>query len=163
MSQTLKGDLPASTSAPQIGAPIHVDFSQVESVESFVTIPEGRYLCRVAEVREGETRTGALRWAMRLEVADGDLAGRTAAWDGLVWSDKGLGRVKHVLSCMGFDVSGAVDLQSSDLLGSRIFVEFFIEEWTDPTTGRRTERLAVPYLGYEPAPDDADGDPDSPF
>lgn len=161
MSQSLSGTMPQQNPSSPVGAPIHVDFSQVETVDSYVTIPEGRYLCRVAEVREGETRKGALRWAMRLEVADGDLAGRTAAWDGLVWSDKGLARVKHVLGAMGFDVSGALDLQSQELLGCMVFVEFFIEEWADPNSDRRTERLSVPYLGYEPAPGEADED--SPF
>jgi len=145
-----------SSSSPSssafLGVPIHVDFSQVEDVDSYVSIPEGRYLCRVGEVREGETRTGDLRWALRLEVAEGELAGRTAAWDGLVWSAKGLGRVKHVLDALGFDVSGALDLESAQLLGCLAFVEFFVEEWTDPSTHRRTERLAVPFLGYEPAP-----------
>lgn len=146
---------------PNPGAPIHVDFSQVEDVDSFVTIPEGRYLCRIGEVREGETRGGDLRWALRLEVAEGDLAGRTAAWDGLVWSLKGLGRVKHVLGALGFDVSGALDLEAGNLLGCQALVEFFVEEWTDPNTHRRTERLSVPFLGYEAAP--VVGETDSPF
>jgi hypothetical protein len=144
-----------------VGVPIHIDFSQVEDVDSFVTIPEGRYLCRVGEVREGETKTGNLRWALRLEVADGELAGRTAAWDGLVWSKRGLGRVKHVLGALGFDVSGALDVEAAHLLGCQAFVDFFIEEWTDPNTGRRTERLSVPFLGYERAPGVEDRD--SPF
>ena len=54
------------------------DFSQIEDVESFVSIPEGTYLCRVAEVRAGVTRDGSVRWSLRLEVAEGEYAGRTA-------------------------------------------------------------------------------------
>jgi len=160
MTPPLNG-LDTTTNVPLSGAPgqpIHVDFSQVDDVESFVSLPEGRYRCRIAEVREGETRQGALRWALRLEVAEGDHAGRTAAWDGLVWSDRGLARVKHVLGVLSFDTSGALEVQPADLLGREAMVEFFIEEWQDPTTGRRTERLAVPFLGYEPAEE-----PPSPF
>ena len=54
------------------------DFSQVQDVESFVSIPEGSYPCRVAEVREGLARDGSVRWSLRLEVLDGEYAGRTA-------------------------------------------------------------------------------------
>ena len=146
-SQTSVGDA--------VGSPIHVDFSQVENVDSFVAIPEGRYLCSIGEVREGETQAGDLRWALRLEVAEGELAGRTAAWDGLVWSQRGLGRVKYVLGVLGFDVSGPLDLGAADLLGREAYVEFLIEEWTYRSTGKRTERLAVPFLGYEPASNDS--------
>lgn len=148
LSKTLA---PVSDSGGPLGGPVHVDFSQVDDVESFVTVPEGRYACRIAEVREGETQAGDLRWALRLEVADGELAGRTAAWDGLVWSQRGLGRVKYVLGVLGFDVSGALDVAASDLLDRRAVVEFFVEEYTDPNSGRRVERLAVPFLGYEPS------------
>ncbi|MDF1798432.1 MAG: DUF669 domain-containing protein [Planctomycetota bacterium] len=160
MTPPLNG-LDTTTNVPLSGAPgqpIHVDFSQVDDVESFVNLPEGRYRCRIAEVREGETRKGALRWAVRLEVVEGDQAGRTAAWDGLVWSERGLARVKQVLGVLGFDTSGALEVQPADLLGREAMVEFFIEEWQDPTTGRRTERLAVPFLGYEPVEE-----PPSPF
>ena len=145
---------PSVTSSP--GQPVQVDFSLVEDAESFVSVPEGRYRVRIAEVRETETKNGHLRWALRLEVCEGDFAGRTAAWDGLVWSERGLIRVKHVLNVLGFDTSGALEVQSADLLGREAEVDFFVEEWEDPQTSRRTERLAVPFLGYErPEPGDS--------
>jgi hypothetical protein len=28
-----------------------------------------------------------------------------------------------------------------------------VEEWEHPATGKRTQRLAVPFLGYEPVDD----------
>ena len=77
---------------------MQVDFSLVDDVESFISVPEGIYLCRIADVREGVTRDGSPRWGIRLEVAEGEYAGRTAAWDGLPWSERGLPRVKQVLS-----------------------------------------------------------------
>ena len=67
-------------------------------------------------------------------------------------------RVKHVLGVLGFDITGAVEVGPGDLLGREAEVTFFLEEWQDPLTHRRVERLAVPFLGYEPTPDD-----DSPF
>ena len=137
---------------------MNVDFSSIEDVESFLSIPEGSYLCRIAEVREALTRDGSPRWALRLEVADGDFAGRTAAWDGLVWSERGLPRVKSILAYLGFNVSGSLDVAPQDLVGRRIQAQFHTEEREDPLSGRRIVRLRVPYMGYAPA----DQDP-SPF
>src|SRR5262245_66311802 len=96
-----------------------LDFSKVEDAESFVSIPEGTYVCRIADVRQGLTRDGSPRWSLRLEVAEGEYAGRTAAWDSLVFSERGLPRVKQVLQRFGFDVSGTVELQPDDLLDLR--------------------------------------------
>ncbi len=126
-----------------------IDFSAIEDIESFVSIPEGTYTCRITEVREGTTREGSLRWALRLEVADGDYAGRTAAWDGLVWSERGLPRIKRILQRFGFDVSGTLEISPSDLQGRKVRVQLTTEEREDPNTGQRTARLRVPYLGYE--------------
>ena len=87
-----------------------IDSSSIEDLESYVSVPDGTYACRIAEVREGTTRDGSARWAIRLEVAEGDHAGRTAAWDALIWSTRGLPRVKQVLASLGFDVSGTLEL-----------------------------------------------------
>jgi hypothetical protein len=125
------------------------DFSQIEDTESYVSIPEGTYLCRVADVRDGTTQSGSPRWGLRLDVVDGEYAGRTAAWDGLVFSERGLPRVKHVLAHLGFDVSGPLELQPRDLLDRRVRVQLQIEEYEDRLTGRRHRRLRVPYTGYE--------------
>jgi hypothetical protein len=130
------------------------DFSNVEDIESFVSVPEGRYLCRVAEVREGLARDGSARWSLRLEVADGDYAGRTAGWDSLTWSERGLPRVKRVLETLGLDTQGVVDIDSSELIGRRVTAVFQEEEREDPLSGRRTLRLRVPYSGYSPAEND---------
>lgn len=137
---------------------MQVDFSDVDDVESFVSIPEGVYPCRVAEVREGLTREGHARWAFRLEVAQGDHAGRTAAWDALIWSPRGLPRVKTVLSRLGFDVSGRLCIESGELLGRVVRAEVVLEEREDPNTGRRVARLRVPYTGYERLEGQASGE-----
>ena len=72
-----------------------------------------------------------------------------AGWDGLVWSDRGLPRVKEVLLRLGYDVSGIVDLDPLDLVGRRVQAQFVTEEREDPSTGRTVARLRVPYMGYE--------------
>ena len=134
---------------------MRIDFSGVQDAESFISVPEGVYVCRIAEVREGITRDGNPRWAMRLEVADGDYAGRTAGWDGLVWSERGLPRIKKILARLGYDVSGTIDLEPEDLEGSRIKVLFQVEHREDPISGTRVSRLRVPYLGYESVAEEA--------
>jgi len=141
---------------------MQIDFSTVEDVESFVSIPVGTYVCRVAEVREAQTREGSPRWGLRLEVAEGEYAGRTAAWDGLVWSERGLPRVKTILGRLGFDVSGHLEIESSELVGRQAIVQLELEEREDPLSGRRVSRLRVPYMGYETVSGEAEDEP-SPF
>jgi hypothetical protein len=128
---------------------MEVDFSGVDDVESFLSVPEGRYRCRVGEVREGWTRDGQPRWTFRLEVSHGEYAGRTAAWDGLGWTERGLKRAKHVLAALGFDVGGRLELQPTDLVGHEAWVQVIAEERVDPQTSVRQVRPRVPFLGYE--------------
>jgi len=126
------------------------DFSEVDDVESFVSVPEGRYRCRVAEVREGLARDGSVRWSLRLEVDEGEYAGRTAGWDSLTWSERGIARVKRALDALGLDTSGVVELEAHELVGRRVEALFQSEEREDPLSGRRMLRLRVPYAGYAP-------------
>jgi hypothetical protein len=130
-----------------------VDFSQIQDLEDYLSVPEGRYPCRIAEVREGVTRDGDVRWTFRLEVREGEFAGRTAAWDGISWSDRGLRRAKFVLRAFGFDTSGRLELEPGDLVGLDAWVEVQAEERQDPASGVRAVRPKVPYLGYADGPD----------
>jgi len=137
------------------GKTMRFDFSNVDDVQSFVSVPAGLYPIRIAEVREGRSRDGSTRWTFRLEVLDGDYAGRTAAWDSLTWSERRIYRVKKVLAALGVDVSGEVEVDSKDLVGLRARVLVQSEEREDPTSGQRQVRMRVPYLGYEPLVDGA--------
>jgi hypothetical protein len=127
---------------------MRIDFSRVEDVEAFASVPEGAYRVKVAEVRTSTTRDGDPLWGLRLEVVDGLYAGRIAAWDNLAWSERGLRRVKHVLEHFGFDVSGDLELAPEDLDGLEALVQVQHEEREDPITGTRQVRSSVPYLGY---------------
>jgi len=127
------------------------DFTDVEDVESFVSVPAGEHLCRVAEVREGTARDESQRWSLRFEVVEGDISGRTAGWDSLTWSPRAVHRVKHVLDALGFETNGSLELTPGELLGLQVYVTFREEEWEDPQTGRRQARLSVPFIGYRRA------------
>jgi len=126
------------------------DFSSVDDVESYVSVPAGPHNVRIAEVREGVSREGSTRWTFRLEVIDGDYAGRTAAWDSITWSERGVFRVKKVFEALGLDVRGELEIDSRDLVNLQACVTVTPEEREDPVTGRRQVRMRVPYLGYAP-------------
>jgi len=134
-----------------------LDFTTVQDSESFVTIPPGTYRCRIREVREGFTRDGDQRWSLCFEVKDGEYAGRTAGWDTLSFGERGLPRVKAVLKRLGFDVSGTLELYPRELQEVEAWVTFVLEEREDPRSGRRVERLRVPYMGYEPCEEPDEG------
>ena len=124
------------------------DFSSVGDIDSFVSVPAGVYACRVAEARSGQSKDGSERWSFRLEVDEGEYAGRTAGWDSITWSERGIHRVKSFLKALGVDVSGRVELAVADLVGLRMRATFELEEREDPLTGRHLLRLRVPYAGY---------------
>jgi hypothetical protein len=126
------------------------DFSNVDDVQSYVSVPAGTHVCRVTEVRPGVARDGSARWTYRLEVVGGVHHGRTAAWDSLTWSDRGVGRVRHVLKGLGVPTHGVVEIEPQDLVGRRAQVQVQLEERENPQTGRREVRTRVPYAGYEP-------------
>jgi hypothetical protein len=126
------------------------DFSNVDEVQSYVSIPPGRHPCRVTEVRPGSARDGSARWTFRLEVVGGVHHGRTAAWDSLTWSDRGVARVRHVLKGLGVPTQGVVEIEPQDLVGRRALVQIQLEERENPQTGRREMRTRVPYAGYDP-------------
>lgn len=126
------------------------DFSKVDQKDSFVSVPAGAYTCRVAEVRLGAARDGSERWSLRLDVVEGEHAGRMAAWDSLTWSERGVSRVKRVLGALGFDVTGELEVEPEDLKGLCARVQVFPEEWEDAVTGRRQERNIVPFSGWAP-------------
>lgn len=126
------------------------DMSQVEDKDSYASVPEDVYECKVTEVRVSTARDGSERWSLRLVVAEGDYTGRTAAWDSITWSERGVVRVKRVLEALGFDVSGEVDLQAKDLEGLRARVQVVLEQYEDAVTGRAQERMSVPFAGWGP-------------
>lgn len=124
------------------------DFTGVTETEDFASLPQGWYSVKIEEVREGRTRDGNQRWGLKLAVDGGVFSGRLAAWDGIVWSDRGSPRAKRLLESMGINADGVVNLEPKDLLGRILDVELVLEEWENPMTGRRQRRNVVPYDGF---------------
>lgn len=126
---------------------MEVNFDSAEPNGDLISVPAGTYLCSIAEVRERETRAGDPLWGLRLVVAEGEYAGRTAAWDNLAFSPRGLNRVKLVFSALDLPSNGEVEIGPDDLVTRQALVEVRAAEYfaADGSAIRRNE---VPYEGY---------------
>jgi hypothetical protein len=131
---------------------VTIDFDGSDDVSDFVTIPSGTYVCRVADVRTGTTRIGDERWGLRLVVAQSPHAGKQAAWDSLVFSNRGRARARYVFLALGLPAKGRVQVAPDDLLGHLAMVEVRPVELPmgDGSIVRRNE---VPYDGWRPMPE----------
>ncbi|MFA5138358.1 MAG: DUF669 domain-containing protein [Elusimicrobiota bacterium] len=129
-----------------------IDFSKVDDVQDFSPIPEGKYLCKLADIEEASTNAGDEMWKLRFQVAEGPHAGRMV-FDNLVFSSAAMKRVKLVCSRMGLDVSGELDLTPERLRGRTCLLTVQTEEYED-SEGRRKKRSVIPFAGYERASGD---------
>jgi len=134
---------------------MEIDFDSSDRTSNYVTIPAGSYLCRIAEVRPGQTRAGDERWSLRLVVAEGEHVGKQAAWDSLVFSQRGRARARIVFAALGLPATGRVQIEPSDLEGKQCFVVVRPAEYTSPA-GEVIRRNEVPYDGYRHAPESPD-------
>jgi hypothetical protein len=134
---------------------MRIDLNQIQDIEDLRSVPMGEYHCKAVEVRESHSPAGHIRWGIRWEIVAGDFKGRTACWDSLHWSERGLPRAKFVLQMMGLakDSTGEFDLETDDLVGRSAMVEIVGEEREDPVSGVRRLTNRVPFAGYAPAPE----------
>ena len=128
----------------------------------YVSVDAGTYVCQIEEVREGTTRNGDPRWAIRLAVCEGEFTGRHAAWDGLVFSTRGRTRVRRALGAFGLPNQGTIDLAPKDLEGRRALVEIRPAEFEN-AEGQVVRRNEVPYDGYRALPEAGTADGEVPF
>ena len=130
-----------------------IDFNRVDDVQDFSALPDGRYLCRLAEVEEAATQYGDEMWKLRFVVESGPHRGRYI-FDNMVFSDAALKRVKLICSRLGIDVSGELDLTPALIKGRSCYVTVETEDYED-YEGNTKQRNVVPFAGY----DRADGAP----
>jgi len=128
-----------------------IDFDAGNNVSNFITVPEGTYVCTVAEVRTGQTRAGDERWSLRLVVAEGEHVGKQAAWDSVVFSNRGRARARMVFTAFGLPATGKVQVDPSDLQGRRALVDVKPVEYQSPD-GDVVRRNEVPYDGLREVP-----------
>ncbi len=140
---------------------IKIDLTHVKTFEDLRSVPPGEYLCRVAEIRSSTSPAGHVRWGLRWEVAQGEWQGRTACWDSLHFSERGLPRAKYVLALLGFRVDGELELAPEDLTGRLALVRVEPEEREEPQSGFRRLVNRVPFTGYAPAPGGPEPSPEA--
>lgn len=116
----------------------------------YTTVPEGTYLCRVAEIRPGLTRAGDERWSLRLVVVEGEHSGRQAAWDSIAFSTRGRIRARMVLQAFGLPLPGRVNIEPSELEERIALVKVQPCEYTS-ASGEVVRRNEVPFDGYRKA------------
>jgi hypothetical protein len=133
-----------------------IDFNNVDDVQDFSPLPEGKYFCRLAEVEEASTQYGDEMWKLRFAVAAGKYQGRYI-FDNMVFSDAALKRVKLICSRLGLNVSGQLDLKPSLIKGRTCNVTVEVEEYED-NEGKTKKRNVVPFAGYERA-EESSADP----
>jgi len=126
-----------------------IDFNNVDDVEDFAPLPDGKYLCRGAEVEEATTQYGDEMWKLRFVVESGSHRGRYI-FDNLVFSDAAMKRVKLICSRLGLDISGELDLTPALVKGRSCYVTVETEEYEDQD-GNTKKRNVVPFAGYERA------------
>jgi hypothetical protein len=131
---------------------MQIDFTELPEVEDLCSVPAGEYTCTLAEVRESTSPAGHTRWGLRWEVDSGEWRGRTACWDSLHFSERGLARARFVFRVLGFAADGAVEIESGQLLGKRAVVTVTPEEREDSVSGVKRRQNRVPFTGYAPAP-----------
>lgn len=147
---------------------MQIDLDIEGGVDDYKLVEDGDHLLRVAEASAGSTADGSVSWMVRMEVVEGDLAGRTAVLDWLNFTSRGLHRARLILSALGYDTTKTLDLEPRDLLSKVAVLRLRTEETEHPVTGRRIKRSRVAYDGWAPAdegaapPHSEDGAPGSP-
>ena len=133
-----------------------IDFSKIDDVADYTPLPEGEYLCRLADVEESQTHQGDDMWNLKFVVEEGEFTGRYI-FDNLPFTPKAMPRVKLICSRMRVDVSGEVDLRPEHLIDKQVLVTVTIEEY-EAEEGNTKRRNRVPFAGYDFA--DSEGDED---
>jgi len=128
---------------------MRIEACEGTDVDDFVVVEDGEYRMRVGEVRPVEASGGRAAWMLRMELVDGDLAGRTAVLDWLNFTERGLRRVRMVLAALGFDVTVSMDVEPEELLGREARVRIATQESRRESDGRLLRRSRVAYDGWE--------------
>lgn len=126
-----------------------VDFRTQTKAKSHDPIPEGQYLCCVADIEEQVTKRGDPMWKLQLVITAGPHA-RRRIFDRVVFSEAARDRLALFCGAFGIEPSGAVDFQPDHFLGKACFVTVQPREYTDANGETRTTS-EVPYDGYRKA------------
>lgn len=123
-----------------------LDFTNVEGQQTFEPIPAGKYVVEVTDYREGTASDTAknpgaatVSWQLTVEsLINGDthltnregkeikVEGRTV-WENMTLVENSFWRLKAFLEACGFDVSGEIDFNPDQVVGSRLVAKVAIQ------------------------------------
>jgi len=127
-----------------------IDFSKFDEATDFTPLPEGKYLCVLANVEETTTKeTSQPLWKLKFRVIEGEFEGR-AIFDNMVFTEKAMKRVKLMCSRLGLDVSKEIDLVPSMIQGKNVVITVEVGEYED-SNGKKKPKNVVPFAGYDRA------------
>ena len=129
-----------------------VDFTGVEEVSNASAIPPGKYVARVQEVKEKESRSQVPYLQLRFIIAEGKYQGRSI-FDSLFFTQKSKPRLMLALKSLGIKVDGKLSLDPSELVGRHAIIHTTVEPW-ETDNGEKREEAKIKYSGYESAPQD---------
>ncbi len=135
---------------------MQIDPDHGSGIDDYVIVEEGTYPLRIESIKPKNNADGDVSWMLRLVLVEGERAGRIAAFDWLNFNDRGMHRVRSILSALGFDVSVAIEVEPDDLEGKIARVRLINQETVHPETGRTQRRSRVPYDGWSPCPNAED-------
>ena len=127
------------------------DWDKVPDSESWI-VPAGEYLCEVTDVETSQTQYGDEMWSLKLTVKQGEFAGKWF-FDRLIFSEKGVSRVKLVCGKFGIELKGQMDLEPEHLLNRCALVTTDIDTYEHMESGQMRKRNNVPFDGYRRAAD----------
>lgn len=116
--------------------------------QDYTTVPPGEYHVRVDQVNPGQTREGSPRFGIALRVVSGPHAGRLAAWDTIVLSERGMHRARRLCEVLGYTIPA--DLSAFDhfaLHGLEAMVQIRPQSY-QTQSGDKVTRNEVPYGGW---------------
>ena len=124
------------------------NWDDVEDNVEFTALPAGDYPCKVTACVEATTQKGDPMWNIELEVISGEFKGRKA-FDRLVFSGKGLSRVKLVFHrLLGIELEGEMSVNNDKLLDGKGIVTLTQKVYEGKIQNN------VPFDGYKPFDDD---------
>lgn len=117
-----------------VGDDIIIDFSDVKED----LVPAGKYLAEMVACKAGKSKAGAAKLDVRWKILTGDYANRQIL-DNMSLHPNRLVQIKQQLLAMGFDVSGQLRINPTEMIGrtATIVVDIEKSKNDDPETGEK--------------------------
>lgn len=124
--------------------PIPQDLNQVDAWAVGGSLPPGTYVCRISEVKEGQSSGGHPQIELELTCEDGEQRGQTQR-DWITVTPNTLGKVRQVLEAANVQLPAGPFQLDSSMLANKL-VEIVVREERD-NEGKPRNRVQ----GYKPA------------